>query len=73
MIAMIEDKINAYIDSILQKDVIDHTEYQVLANEVMRLRLVREKEKTNKQCQESAERMQKIAEMLAAGGPFVPV
>lgn len=73
MIAMIEDKINAYIDSILQKDVIDHTDYQVLANEVMRLRLVREKEKTNKQCQESAERMQKIAEMLAAGGPFVPV
>lgn len=73
MIEKIENKIEAFIDSILKKNAIDHTDYQVLSNEVMRLRLIQDKEDLNKQNKDSAERMQKIAEMMAAGGPFVPV
>ena len=73
MIEKIEKKIDAYVNSILEKDVIDHADYQVLSNEFARLLLMQEREDTNKRCQESAERMQKIVEMMAAGGPYVPV
>lgn len=73
MIEKIEKKIETYINSILEKDAIDHTDYQVLSNEFGRLLLIQEKEDTNKRCQESAERMQKIAEMMANGGPYLPV
>jgi galactose-1-phosphate uridylyltransferase len=73
MIEKIEKKIEEYIDSILAKDEIDQKDYQVLSNEYARLLLIQEKEDTNKRCQESAERMQKIAEMMANGGPYMPV
>lgn len=73
MIEKIEQKIEEYINSILTKVEIDHMDYQVLSNEFARLLLLREKEDTNKRCQESAERMQKIAEMMANGGPYMPV
>lgn len=73
MIEKIEAKIGAYINSILAKDVIDYTDYQVLSNEFTRLLLIQERDDTNKRCQESAERMQKIATMMAAGGPYMPV
>lgn len=73
MIDKINEKISAYINSILEKDTIDHADYQVLSNEFARLVMIQEKEDTNKRCQESAERMQKIAEMMAAGGPYTPV
>lgn len=73
MIEKIEKKITAYILSILEKDTIGQTDYQVLSNEFWRLLLIQEKEDTNKRCQESSERMQKIVEMMAAGGPYMPV
>ena len=73
MIEKIEKKIETYINSILEKDAIDNTDYLVLSNEFGRLLLIQEKEDTNKRCQESAERMQKIAEMMANGGPYLPV
>ena len=73
MIEKIEQKINEYINSILAKDEIDQGDYQVLSNEYARLLLIQEKEDTNKRCQESAERMQKIVEMMANGGPYLPV
>lgn len=73
MIGKIERKIEVYINSILEKDEIDQGDYQVLSNEYARLLLIQEKEDTNKRCQESAERMQKIAEMMAKGGPYMPV
>lgn len=73
MIEKIEKKIETYINSILEKAEIDHTDYQVLSNEFTRLLLIQERDDTNKRCQESAERMQKIATMMAAGGPYMPV
>lgn len=73
MIEKIAKKIETYVNSILAKDEINHKDYHVLSNEYARLLLIREKEDTNKRCQESAERMQKIAEMMAAGGPHMPV
>lgn len=73
MFEKIEKKITAYILSILEKDTIDQTDYQVLSNEFWRLLLIQEKEDTNKRCQESSERMQKIVEMMATGGPYIPV
>ena len=73
MVSKIENKINDFIDSILQKNVIDHMDYQVLANEVMRLRLIQEKEEEEKRSKESAERMKKISEMMVNGGPYLPV
>lgn len=73
MIEKIEKKIETYINSILEKDAIDNTDYLVLSNEFGRLLLIQEKEDTNKRCQESSERMQKIVEMMAAGGPYMPV
>lgn len=43
MIEKIEAKIEAYINSILEKDVIDYTDYQTLSGELARL-YMKEKE-----------------------------
>ena len=48
MIEKIEKKIDTYINSILEKAEIDHTDYQVLSNEFTRLLLIRERDDTNK-------------------------
>lgn len=37
MIEKIENKIDAYINTILEKDVIDYTDYKVLSGELARL------------------------------------
>lgn len=62
----IQGKINAHIASILKKDAIDFCDYQILCNELARLKAIEKAEKMKSKSGEFNDLMAKSLQMLSS-------